>query len=87
MTHEHFDHIENLEEVRRTFNVPVVASQLCSERIKHVVTNLSSIADILAYYKTGEVRKLKPRGSPVRRQILPLKRSLNLSGEATLFDL
>ncbi len=59
LTHEHFDHIENLEEVRRTFNVPVVASQLCSERIKHVMTNLSAIADILAYYKTGEIPEVE----------------------------
>ncbi len=59
LTHEHFDHIENLEEVRRTFNVPVVASQLCSERIKHVTTNLSAIADILAYYKTGEIPEVE----------------------------
>lgn len=55
LTHEHFDHIENMEKVREKYGVPVVASKLCSERVQRVSTNLSGIADLLTYYKTGEM--------------------------------
>lgn len=54
LTHEHFDHISGLEEVRRKFDVPVVACVICSDRIQNVKDNLSRIADILQYYKTGK---------------------------------
>ena len=53
LTHEHFDHIENLEEVRTRYDIPVVACEICSERIGDEKLNLSVIADILSYYKTG----------------------------------
>lgn len=59
LTHEHFDHVENLEEVRGEYGVPVIACELCSERIQKVSTNLSGIADLLAYFKTGEVPEEK----------------------------
>ena len=55
LTHEHFDHIWDLEELRKEFSVPVAACRICSERIQDVKTNLSNIADILYYYKTGVV--------------------------------
>ena len=59
LTHEHFDHIEGLEKVRDYFGIPVVACEICSERVQNVKTNLSNIADILAYYKTGKASKVK----------------------------
>ena len=55
LTHEHFDHIWDLEEIRDTYQVPVVACSLCSERIGSISTNLSSIRDILVYFKTGQI--------------------------------
>lgn len=61
LTHEHFDHIENVEKIRSRYNIPVVASRLCSERIQDVSTNLSGIADLLAYYKTGEIPKTRTK--------------------------
>ena len=51
LTHEHYDHIWDLEEVRDYFEVPVIASRLCSQRIQSIETNLSSIGDILIYFK------------------------------------
>lgn len=57
LTHEHFDHIWYLEDLRQTYHMPVVASRLCSERIGDVKSNLSNIADILYYFKTGIVRE------------------------------
>ena len=59
LTHEHFDHIWYLQELREAFGMPVVACRLCSERIQDVSTNLSNIADIMAYFKTGEIPEEK----------------------------
>ncbi len=53
LSHEHFDHVNGLEEIRKKYSVPVVASNLCSERIQQVNDNLSRIADLLHYFKTG----------------------------------
>ncbi|MGX8774420.1 MAG: MBL fold metallo-hydrolase [Bacillota bacterium] len=59
LTHEHFDHIENLEQVRTKYNVPVVACEICSQRLEDPKQNLSVIADILSYYKTGRISEEK----------------------------
>ncbi len=59
LTHEHFDHVEDLEAVRSKYKVPVVASRLCSERLGDPRTNLSIIEDILSYYKTGVIAEEK----------------------------
>ena len=59
LTHEHFDHIDDLEQVRTKYNVPVVACRICSERLGDPKTNLSVIADILSYYKTGVIAEEK----------------------------
>ncbi len=59
LTHEHFDHIMDLQKLREEFDVPVVACRLCSERIQDVSTNLSNIADVMAYFKTGEIPEEK----------------------------
>ena len=59
LTHEHFDHVEDLEEVRDKYGIPVIASRTCSERIGDPRANLSIIEDILSYYKTGVIAKEK----------------------------
>lgn len=61
LTHEHFDHIWFLEDLREEFHMPVVACRLTSERIQNVKTNLSNISNILYYYKTGIIREGKSR--------------------------
>lgn len=53
LTHEHFDHIGGLEEIRNRYSIPVVACEICSSRIQNERENLSRLADILQYYKTG----------------------------------
>ena len=55
LTHEHFDHVEDLEAVRGKYGIPVIASRICSERLEDPKTNLSIIEDILSYYKTGVI--------------------------------
>lgn len=54
LTHEHFDHVGGLEELRNKYDVPVVACKLCSDRIQSVNDNLSRIADVLQFFKTGK---------------------------------
>ena len=59
LTHEHFDHVQDLEEVRGKYGIPVISSRTCSERLGDPKTNLSIIEDILSYYKTGVVSEEK----------------------------
>ncbi len=59
LTHEHFDHVQDLEAVRDKYSVPVIASRTCSERLGNPETNLSIIEDILSYYKTGVIAEEK----------------------------
>lgn len=59
LTHEHFDHVEDLEAVRGKYGIPVIASRTCSERLGDPGTNLSIIEDILSYYKTGVIAEEK----------------------------
>lgn len=61
LTHEHFDHIWFLDELREAFGMPVTACRLTSERIQDVKSNLSNIADVLYYFKTGIVREGRSR--------------------------
>ena len=57
LTHEHFDHIWCLEELRERLQTPVVACEITSQRIQDVKSNLSNIADVLYYFKTGIIRE------------------------------
>ena len=59
LTHEHFDHVEDLEKVRDKYGIPTIASRLCSARLGDPRTNLSIIEDILSYYKTGVISEEK----------------------------
>ena len=59
LTHEHFDHIEALEEIRWTWPVKVYASEECSRRIQDAKTNLSIFYDLLAFMKTERVSEIK----------------------------
>ena len=48
LTHEHFDHITGLNELRRITQCCVISSEACSERIQNIRTNMSAYADVLA---------------------------------------
>lgn len=48
LTHEHFDHITGLNELRRMVCCRVIASETCSERIQNIRTNMSAYTDVLA---------------------------------------
>ena len=53
LTHEHFDHIWYLEELRKVFGMPVVACELCSQRIQDVIVDSATV------YTQGIMRKLR----------------------------
>lgn len=55
LTHEHFDHIEGLEEIRKKYRIPVTASRSCSEGIQDEKRNLSSIYDMFVWYQCGKM--------------------------------
>lgn len=59
LTHEHVDHIEDLEQVRTKYDVPLVAYKICSERLQDPQTNLSVIGDMISYFKTGRIAEEK----------------------------
>lgn len=61
LTHEHFDHIWDLDELREMYGIPVVACRLCSDGVQDKGANLSSIADLLSYFKTGVVPETKSK--------------------------
>ncbi len=71
LTHEHFDHVEDLEAVRMKYRIPVIASKICSERLGDPKTNLSIIEDILSYFKTGVIAEERsPRFSCREAEII-----------------
>lgn len=57
LTHEHFDHILGLEELRGKYQIPVWASAAASEGIQSYRANMSNVHDIFLYYKKGAFPK------------------------------
>ncbi len=55
LTHEHFDHIEGLEEIRRICHLPVTASAACGSRIADPRLNLSVVYDLCVFQMSGYV--------------------------------
>jgi len=45
LTHEHFDHIWGVNELVSLYSVPIVCSELCSQRIKDSFDNCSAMYD------------------------------------------
>ena len=50
LTHEHFDHIGGLNQIREVCSLTcvIIAGKICSDRIQDAKTNLSAYADVLA---------------------------------------
>lgn len=62
LTHEHFDHVEGLEQVRNTYRIPVTAGKMCSRGIQDTRMNLSGIYDIFVFFHSGTMpEKRHPR--------------------------
>lgn len=58
LTHEHFDHITGLNELRSMVSCRVIASEICSERIQNTRTNMSAYADVLAELAGKSLKKI-----------------------------
>lgn len=86
LTHEHFDHIWFLEELRQAYGMPVAACRLTSERIQDVKANLSNIADVLYYFKTGIVREGKSKSFTCAPADLTFEDTWSLDWRGHRFD-
>lgn len=62
LTHEHYDHISGLNELRKNYSVEVVASASCSEGIQDVIINKSKTIGVYLHFigKPQYRNKIKP---------------------------
>lgn len=59
LTHEHFDHIEGLEPLRRFFRIPVLCSAMTSIGITQSDKNLSIVYDLCTYEQSGHISEIR----------------------------
>ena len=59
LTHGHCDHISGLNELRKHYAMPVIATKGCSEEMQNMKLNMSRMMEMFLYYKSGE-KKLVP---------------------------
>ena len=55
LTHEHYDHICGLNELRKLYSFEVIASQQCNEGIQDTKRNMSRYANVTRFFKQGEI--------------------------------
>lgn len=60
LTHEHYDHICALNEIRSRYSAPVIASKSCSSAIQNPGKNLSKVFDLVLAFKADKERKQEP---------------------------
>ncbi len=56
LTHEHYDHIAALNQLRELFPAKVVASDQCSKRIQNPRENMSHLFDVILEFKRQQGR-------------------------------
>lgn len=76
LTHEHYDHISALEEIRAQCQAKTIASYQCSERIQNPRQNMSRYFNVVLDFKEEEAAVKKDRGnepeeSENREPVLP----------------
>lgn len=57
LTHEHMDHIIGMEFLREKYNIPVICTRACSERIQDSRLNLSAEYAMLVYRYRNRIRQ------------------------------
>lgn len=62
LTHEHCDHMQGLEELRKHYKVTVIASEECSYGIQNDKQNMSRMMEVYLYFKNKEkvINSYKP---------------------------
>lgn len=53
LTHEHCDHMQGLNELRKKYHFPVIAQKKCSENLQNKVKNMSGMMETYLYFKNG----------------------------------
>lgn len=54
LTHEHCDHMQGLNELRRQYHFQVIAQEKCSKNLANKVKNMSGMMGTYLYFKNGE---------------------------------
>lgn len=54
LTHEHCDHMQGLNELRKKYHFQVIAQEKCSENLGNKVKNMSGMMGTYLYFKNGE---------------------------------
>ena len=54
LTHEHCDHMQGLDDLRKNYKFPVIAQEKCSKNLGNRVKNMSAMMETYLYFKNGE---------------------------------
>ena len=54
LTHEHCDHMQGLNDLRKNYKFPVIAQEKCSKNLGNRVKNMSAMMETYLYFKNGE---------------------------------
>lgn len=54
LTHEHCDHMQGLNDLRRSYQFPVIAQKQCSKNLTNRIKNMSGMMGTYLYFKNGE---------------------------------
>lgn len=60
LTHEHYDHICALNEMRNRYSAPVISSKPCSDAIQNPGKNLSRVFNLVLAFKADKARGQEP---------------------------
>lgn len=64
LTHEHYDHISGVNEIKKYYHCKVWASEVCANRIKNTKDNFSRYFDAYAAIQTGVKNQAIPHVNP-----------------------
>lgn len=87
LTHEHFDHITALEEVRESWQIPVIASRCCSDALTEESENLSNIYDLFVYFRTGFLSEVRHEAFRCRPADIVFDETYSFRWQDHLFEL
>ncbi len=54
LTHEHCDHMQGLNNLRRTYKFQVIAQEKCSKNLGNRIKNMSGMMGTYLYFKSGQ---------------------------------
>ena len=81
LTHEHCDHMQGLNELRRQYHFQVIAQEKCSKNLANKVKNMSGMMGTYLYFKNGENRSYHMSHLPVNLRRLSLIKVMSFHGK------